>query len=101
VTMSDGTAGWFGLGPISVSPSCQRTGIGSALMAEGLSRLKAMGAKGCVLVGDPAFYTRFGFGNPPALAHEGVPPEYVLTLCFDGAVPVGQVVFHPAFMATA
>ena len=47
LTMSDGTKDWYGLGPISVLPECQRKGIGRALIDEGLSRLKALGARGC------------------------------------------------------
>lgn len=101
VTMSDGTPGWYGLGPISVLPARQREGIGNALMAEGLSRLKALGAQGCALVGDPHYYTRFGFRNHAALVHEGVPPEVFLVLPFNSHVPEAQVVFHPAFQATA
>jgi putative acetyltransferase len=44
VTISDGTMNWYGLGPVSVLPEYQRRGIGSALIREGLSRLKALGA---------------------------------------------------------
>ncbi len=101
VVMSDGTAGWYGVGPVSVGPDRQRRGIGSALMTAGIARLKSMGAKGCVLVGDPAFYTRLGFRNAPALTLEGVPPEVFLALPFDAAIPTGRVTFHPAFAATA
>ena len=36
VTISDGTPGWFGLGPVSVSPELQGEGIGSALISRGL-----------------------------------------------------------------
>lgn len=32
VTISDGTPGWYGLGPVSVLPECQRQGIGAALI---------------------------------------------------------------------
>ena len=42
VTISDGTCGWYGLGPVSVLPAYQRQGIGKALIREGLSRLKEM-----------------------------------------------------------
>ena len=49
VTISDGSQNWYGLGPISVLPKCQRQGIGRALMQEGLSRLKARGAKAAFL----------------------------------------------------
>lgn len=101
VAMSDGTTGWYGLGPVSVLPERQGQGIGQALIREGLARLTARGARGCVLVGDPAYYRRFGFRNPTGLVHEGVPPEVFLALPFDGPVPHGEVTFHPAFQATA
>ena len=68
VAISDGSKDWFGLGPISVEPQHQREGIGSALVDAGLSRLKALGARGCVLVGDPGYYGRFGFSTGPALS---------------------------------
>ena len=63
VTISDGTRDWYGLGPVSVLPEYQRRGIGTALIREGLLRLKALGARGCCLVGHPAYYRRFGFEN--------------------------------------
>ncbi len=99
VTISDGSLDWYGLGPISVLPRLQRQGIGKSLVREGLSQLKALGAKGCILVGDPAYYGRFGFTNFPDLVHEGVPPEYVLTLCFEDSQPRGAVFFHRGFTA--
>ena len=49
VSVSDGAEGWYGLGPVSVSPEYQRKGIGKALIEEGLSRLKDRGAAGCGL----------------------------------------------------
>jgi len=99
VTISDGNAHWYGLGPVSVLPQYQKRGIGSALIREGLSRLKARGGEGCVLVGDPAYYQRFGFHNLPQLTLEGVPQEYVLGLPFGEDIPRGTVVFHRAFSA--
>ena len=101
VTMSDGTQDWYGLGPVSVHPDFQRKGIGKALIQEGLSRLKALGAKGCCLVGHPQYYRQFGFENVEALILEGVPQEVFFALSFDGNVPKGQVVFHEGFMASA
>jgi putative acetyltransferase len=99
VTISDGTMHWYGLGPVSVLPEHQRQGIGKALMQEGLSRLKALNAQGCCLVGHPDYYKKFGFKNMPGLVHEGVPPEVFLALSFDGSVPQGTVTFHEAFKA--
>ena len=101
VEISDGTPDWYGLGPVSVLPEYQNGGIGHALITEGLSRLKDLGARGCALVGEPDYYARFGFRNRAALEHEGVPPEVFLALPFDGRVPRGRVTFDPAFHATA
>jgi putative acetyltransferase len=99
VTISDGTPGWYGLGPVSVLPAYQRQGIGKALIQEGLSRLKAMNAQGCCLVGHPDYYRQFGFQNPSGLVVEGVPPEVFFGLSFDGRYPQGTVTFHEGFKA--
>jgi putative acetyltransferase len=99
VTISDGTRGWYGLGPVSVLPQYQRQGIGKALIREGLLRLKSMHARGCCLVGYPDYYGKLGFDGMPALIHEGVPPEVFLARSFDGNTPRGKVRFHEAFRA--
>ncbi len=101
VTISDGTPGWYGLGPISVLPALQGQGIGSALMHAALDGLRARGAAGCLLVGDPAYYTRFGFKPVSGLLYPGIPPEYFMALAFGASLPQGSVVFHAAFEATA
>ena len=88
---------WFGLGPVSVAPGRQRQGIGSALIVEGLARLRAEQAKGCVVLGDPVYYRRFGFAPDAALQFPGLPPEYFQCLAFDGARPAGIVSYHAAF----
>lgn len=99
VAISDGSLDWYGLGPISVLPELQKQGIGKSLMHEGLSLLRSLGAKGCVLVGDPGYYERFGFKSLPNLLVEGVPPQYVLALPFEESEAHGVVVFHDAFNA--
>lgn len=99
VTISDGTRNWYGLGPVSVLPEYQRQGIGKALIQEGLSRLRALNAKGCCVVGHPDYYRKFGFKNIPGLVIEGVPPEVFFALSFDAHIPQGAVTFHDAFEA--
>jgi putative acetyltransferase len=90
--------GWYGLGPVSVLPTLQKQGIGSALIREGLARIRAMGAKGGVLEGDPQYYQRFGFKNYPGLIYEGaLSAIYFMALPFYNEVPGGKVEFHPAF----
>ncbi len=101
VTISDGSAGWYGLGPISVEPELQGRGIGRGLMERGLAELRKLGASGCVLVGDPALYTRFGFANDPALTLEGVPEMFFLSLALGDDAACGSVQFHEAFQATS
>lgn len=98
VTINGDDIGWYGLGPVSVSPELQKRGIGSKLIREGLSVIKAKGAKGCVLEGDPNYYQRFGFKNHPGLFYEGTPdPKYFMALPFYTDVPDGKVEFHRAF----
>ena len=99
IKISDGTRGWYGLGPVSVVPEMQRQGIGKALIQEGLSRLATLDARGCCLVGHPEYYRKFGFRNVPGLVYEGVPPEVFFALSFDGHMPEGKVTFHEAFNA--
>jgi len=99
VTISDGTPNWHGLGLVSLLPEHQRQGIGQALIEEGLSRLKALNAQGCCLVGHPDYYKKFGFENLCGLVLEGVPPEVFFALSFDGRTPEGTVAFHEAFKA--
>ena len=98
-TISDGSAGWYGLGPISVLPELQRRGIGKSLLRAGLAAIEARGAKGCVLVGDPGYYRRFGFRNVPGLILEGVPPQYFFALPFGENKASGKVAFHEGFAA--
>ena len=93
--------GWFGLGPISVLPPRQGQGIGSRLMEQALSELRAMRAAGCVLLGEPAYYGRFGFQAHAGLQLPGVPPGYFMALALHGTVPEGIAHYSDAFNATA
>ena len=97
VSISDGTTDWYGLGPISVAPGYQRRGIGSRLMRHALGELQGKGASGCVLLGEPRYYSRFGFQVDPNLNLPGVPPEYFQALSFGTSKPRGTVSYHAAF----
>jgi putative acetyltransferase len=91
------TEGWYLVGPVAVLPEFQHQGIGCMLVAAGLAELQAREATGCVLVGDPGFYQRFGFGVHPGLAYQGVPDEFVLGLPFGDEAPAGGIAAHRAF----
>lgn len=97
VSISDGADNWFGLGPISVHPDRQAQGIGSRLMREALRQLAEQGASGCVVLGEPSYYQRFGFKNVPDLVLPEVPPEYFMALAFGSTMPRGTVSYHQAF----
>lgn len=99
VSLSDGTPDWYGLGPISVLPAHQGRGIGTQLMHAALAALRKQGAAGCVVLGDPAYYRRFGFKAEPDLRLEAVPPQYFMVQAFATALPQATVTYHPAFNA--
>jgi|GEM_PF-87496 len=96
-TASDGSSGWFALGPVSVLPSLQKKGIGTALITSGLNTLAGEGAAGCILTGDPGYYERFGFGLAPEITPPGEPIEYFQVELLGGNPPDGKVHFDPAF----
>ena len=82
------------LGPLAVDPDRQGRGIGTALVQAGLARLEAAGAVRVLVLGDPAYYGRFGFA-----AEENVAPPYPLpeewrgawqSLGLGGAEPPGR-----------
>lgn len=50
-----------GLAPVAVLPEHQGRGVGSALVHAGLDRCRSMGWTAAFLLGDPAYYSRFGF----------------------------------------
>ena len=99
VTISDGAAGWWGLGPVSVAPAYQRHGVGVQLMGQAIAELRGFGASGCVVLGEPGYYSRFGFKAEPSLVLPGVPPEYFQAALFSGSLPSGVVSYHESFAA--
>lgn len=99
VEISESSTNWYTLGPISVTPELQGRDIGRALIDAGLAALRALGAEGCVLVGEPGFYERFGFRSHPELTMEGVPQECVLSLALGERAAAGEITLHAAFWA--
>ena len=93
----DGSGGWYTLGPISVDPARQRQGIGGKLIAEGMRRLGAMNATGCVLIGDTNYYPRHGFVRRPDLAPPNEPAAHYMVRALSGRTPDTTVEFHPVF----
>ncbi|MDR0213053.1 MAG: N-acetyltransferase [Comamonas sp.] len=91
---------WLVMAPVSVAPARQGQGIGSRLIRQGLQQLKARGVEGVVVLGEPAYYTRFGFHHQHRLAVPGIPAEYFMAQRLDGCLPIhlqAKAGFHSAF----
>jgi putative acetyltransferase len=89
------------LAPVSVLPRLQRNGVGRALIGAGHLRLKTAGEGIVFVLGDPAYYQRFGFSAaaaaPFACVYQG---EYLQALRLAADAPVvGTVTYAPAFGA--
>lgn len=66
----------LGLGPIAVTPGQQGRGVGSALMHAVLGAADAADEPLVALLGEPAFYGRFGFGPASALGVTAPDPAW-------------------------
>jgi putative acetyltransferase len=98
---SQSTAG-LGLAPIAVLPACQRKGIGSRLIAEGLAVCAQRKCGFVVVLGEPAYYRRFGFvrARDRGLDNEyGVEEEFMVLELQPRAIPAagGLVRYAPEF----
>ena len=49
------------IGPLSVHPEAQNTGVGSALIKHSVQKAKELGIGGLIILGHPTYYTKFGF----------------------------------------
>lgn len=68
------------LGPVAVAPLCQRRGVGGRMICSGFQRLEEEGVDRVFVLGDPAYYGRFGFQ-----ADASVEPPYPLPAEWVGA----------------
>jgi putative acetyltransferase len=96
-----------GLAPVGVLPDAQAAGAGSALIRAGIEASRALGWELLFVLGNPAYYGRFGFvlAAPHGLHYE--------SHAFDGAFQVQELVggalarsrgwvrYHPAFSELA
>ena len=67
------------------------------MIRAGLRQLAELGAAGCVVLGDPDYYGRFGFTHDPALRYPQAPASYFQRLILNGPAAAGEVLYHPAF----
>lgn len=95
----------MGLAPMSVAPDHQRSGIGSALVTEGLAQLDAADCPFVVVIGHPDFYTRFGFRAAAELklshGFDGIPQYFSFIRLQQATAPLqltgGLIHYHPEF----
>ena len=100
VMISSGSKGWFGLGPVSVIPSRQGSGVGSGLIRAAIDALRELQAGGCVVLGEPSYYGRFGFKADARLLYLHAPAAYFQVQSFTGKIPEGTVEYHDSFNVT-
>ena len=93
--------GALGLAPVSVLPDQQGKGIGGALIREGLARVKEAGWKAVFLLGEPDYYSRFGFTVEAALPFDTIyPVQYFMAQELEsGGLPAsgGSAVYAQPF----
>lgn len=90
----------LGLAPLGVLPQLQGRGIGSALIRDGVARARASGWDGIFVLGDVAYYERFGFRVALAsgFSCQFAGPHFMV-LPLGAALPAssGDVAYAPAF----
>jgi putative acetyltransferase len=69
-------------------------------MEAALDAMRVKRAAGCVVLGNPAYYGRFGFRAERQLLNTYAPAEYFQSISFGPPVPCGVVSYHEAFGAT-
>ncbi|MCC7427319.1 MAG: N-acetyltransferase [Alphaproteobacteria bacterium] len=93
----------LGLGPVAVDAAHRRRGTGAALIGAALARARAGGWQGVFVLGDPAYYRRFGFTPEAAAGFDcAYAGPYLMALALGGGpLPVasGPVAYAPAFAA--
>ncbi|WP_410609634.1 GNAT family N-acetyltransferase [Amycolatopsis sp. lyj-109] len=100
--LGEDTATAVGLGPLGVLPAHQAAGVGSALVHAVLGAADALGHGLVVLLGDPAYYSRFGFVTASDLSVTAPDPQWGLhfqarTLAAYEPTQAGAFEYAPAF----
>lgn len=89
------------LAPVAVTPDSQRSGVGSALVQEGLRIAAASGWEAVFVLGEPAYYERFGFRREPAQGYECVyaGDHFMVLKLRPGSAASGAIRYPPPFAA--
>ncbi|WIX85314.1 N-acetyltransferase [Amycolatopsis sp. DG1A-15b] len=100
--LGDDTAAAVGLGPLGVLPAHQAVGVGSALVHAVVAVADALGHGLVVLLGEPAYYSRFGFVASADLSITAPEPRWgrnfqARTLAAYEPTQAGAFEYAPAF----
>jgi putative acetyltransferase len=87
----------IGLAPVGVSPHRQRQGIGALLIRAGIARLKDRGERLVFVLGDPAYYGRFGFAVMDGFVSRYAGPYFQALMLAPDAPTSGKVSYPAAF----
>ena len=86
-----------GLGPMSVHPDFQNTGIGSGLIQMGLMALEGAGESLVFVLGHPEYYPRFGFSAEEAAPYQADwSGEAFMALQLSDEAPASGRLTYPA-----
>ena len=88
----------LGLAPVAVKPNVQAKGIGTQLILEGLRLCRELNYDYVVVLGDPGYYSRFGFeqASPFGIQNEYGVDDAFMVIQFSGAV-IGLVKYAREF----
>jgi putative acetyltransferase len=93
----------LGLAPVSVAADRRRRGIAARLIEAGLARARTAGWEGIFVLGDPAYYQRFGFSAAAAKNFDSryAGPHLMLVALKNCDLPTGtgKIGYAPAFAA--
>ncbi|MEI4481959.1 MULTISPECIES: GNAT family N-acetyltransferase [unclassified Phyllobacterium] len=88
------------LAPLAVLPEFQKQGVGSLLIQTAHTKLVAAGETLSLVLGDPAYYGRFGYEHLRAAGFESAyQGKYLQALAFADAPSTGVLQYAPAFGA--
>lgn len=87
------------LAPLGVLPDRQGAGIGSALVREGLRAAPRRGREAVFVLGDPAYYERFGFSREAARGYDSIyaGDNFMILELRPGSARPGAIRYPPPF----
>jgi putative acetyltransferase len=89
------------LGPVAVSQPHRRRGVAQALITQGLGLCWERGWPAVIVLGNPAYYSRFGFARADAWSIRcelDVPPEaFMIAFASEPIQGPATAEYHPAF----